>query len=152
MLIGASILYVNIFPLAIPIELPMENEVYAIEIKKENIVIKYIDDIEIVEILEIISNAKPTRRITAHEIPMVREYITINFNTKEDRLYTTYIYNENSKWYIEQPYIGVYEIKKGLIDFISYIEDLVHLMVLSTIINMTSIDIIPSVFKFMDIV
>ncbi len=123
-IIGALILYMNIFPLAKPIELPMENEVYAIEIEKENTMVKYIDDGEIVEILKIISNTKPTRIITAHERPMIREYITINFNTKEDRLYPSYIYNKNSKWYIEQPYIGVYEIKKGLLDFLPYIEPL----------------------------
>lgn len=124
MLIGALVLYVNIFPLAMPIELPMRNEVYDIEIKRESTVIKYIDDREIMEILKIISNTKATRKITAHERPIVREYITISFNTKEDRLYTSYIYNENSKWYIEQPYTGIYEMKKGLNDFIPYIKGL----------------------------
>ena len=122
--ISAVILYINIFPLAEPIELPMANEVYAVKIEKEDMMVKYIDNKKILEILKLFSNAKPTRIITAHDRPMVREYYIVNFGIKEDRLYTSFIYNENSKWYIEQPYIGVYELKKGLLDFIPYIEPL----------------------------
>ena len=121
-LIGISVLYVSVFPLAKPIELPIMNEVFVVEIEKENTITRYTNDMEILEILKILSNVKPTRIITTHDRPMAREYFTINFNTQGDRLYTSYIYNENSKWYIEQPYYGVYEIKKGLIDFLTYIE------------------------------
>lgn len=122
--ISAVILYINIFPLAEPIELPMSNEVYAIEMEKGNAMVKYIDDKEILEILNLFSNTKPTRIMTAHDRPMVREYYTINFDTNEDRIYTSFVYNENAKWYIEQPYVGVYELKKGFLDFIPYIEPL----------------------------
>lgn len=121
-LIGVLVLYINIFPLANPIELPIANEVFAVEIEKENTVIRYTDDIEILEILKILSNVKPTRIVTAHERPIVREYLTVNFDTQEDRIYTLFIYNENSKWYIEQPYNGVYKIKKGFLDLPPYIE------------------------------
>lgn len=123
-IISALILYINIFPLAKPIELPMVKEVNSVEIKKENTVVKYIDDKEILEILKIFSNAKPTRIITAHERPMVKEYYIVIFDISEDRLYTSFVYNQNEKWYIEQPYVGVYEIKKGLLDFLPYIEPL----------------------------
>lgn len=125
-IISALILYMNVFPLAKPIELPIADEVYIVEIKKENIMEKYTDDKEILEILNCFSNAKPTRIITAHERPIVSEYYTINFYSKEDGLYTSFIYNENSKWYIEQPYYGVYEMKKGLLDFLPYIETLIQ--------------------------
>ncbi|AKL96979.1 hypothetical protein CACET_c35480 [Clostridium aceticum] len=126
MIISALILYINFFPLAKPIELPIVNEIYAVEIKKEHIMEKYIDDKEILEILNCFSNAKPTRIITTHERPIISEYYTINFYSKEDRLYTSFVYNENSKWYIEQPYYGVYEIRKGLLDFLPYIEALIQ--------------------------
>ena len=123
-IISAVILYINIFPLAKPMELPMVNEIYAVEIEKDNTVVRYIDGKEIIEILNFFSNAKPTRIITAHERPMVREYYIVNFDISKDRIYTSFIYNEDSKWYIEQPYVGVYEIRKGLLDFLPYIEPL----------------------------
>lgn len=126
MIISALILYINIFPLAKPIELPIANEVYGVEIKKENIMESYTDDVEILDILNCFSNAKPTRMITTNERPIVSEYYTVNFYSRKDRLYTLFIYNENSKWYIEQPYYGVYEIKKGLLDFLPYIETLIQ--------------------------
>lgn len=126
MIIGAIILYINIFPLAGPIELPTASEVYAIEIQKENILEKYTNDKEIAEILSCFSKAKATRIITAHERPLGREYYTVNFYSKEEWLYTSFVYKGNSKWYIEQPYYGVYEIEKGLVDFLPYIENLVQ--------------------------
>jgi len=119
MAVSGLILYTNIFPLAEPIELPKVNGVYNIEIHKENIIIEHKGEKEIQEILSYFSNAKPTRIMTAHDRPIIRDYYTVNFYSKEDRLYTSYIYNENSKWYIEQSYYGIYEVKDELIDFIS---------------------------------
>lgn len=125
LVICVFIMYINIFPLAKPIELPKADDVYAVKIEKEGIIIEYIGDEEISDICKILSKAKPTRIITAHDRPMVREYLTLNFSTEEDRLYTSFIYIDNSKWYIEQAYMGVYEIRKGLIDFTPYIETLI---------------------------
>ncbi len=124
--IGAIVIYNNIFPLAEPIKLPTASEVYAIEIKKENISEQYTSDKEIAEILGCLSKAKATRIITAHERPVVREYYTVNFYSKEEWQYTSFVYKENFKWYIEQPYYGVYEIEKELADFLPYIENLVE--------------------------
>lgn len=117
-IIGALILYMNTFPLARPIELPEVNEVHTVEITEEISTKKYTDHKEILEILNCFLNAKPTRIMSVNETPNVRKLYTVNFFSKEDRLYTSYIYNKNSKWYIEQPYYGVYEIKENLLDFL----------------------------------
>ncbi len=117
-IIGALILYNNIFPLAKPIELPIVNQVYAVEIKKGNSTSKYIDDKEILEVWNCFFNAKPTREMVAHDIPIISEYYTVNFFSEEERLYTSFIYNKNSEWYIEQPYYGIYEIKEESLNFL----------------------------------
>ncbi|NLK22138.1 MAG: DUF5301 domain-containing protein [Epulopiscium sp.] len=124
-IISVSVIYINTFPLAKPIKLPLANEVNVVEIDKDNLLVKYTNNEEITEILNILSGAKPTRIMTVHDRPMVRDYYTLNLNTmSEDWVYRIFIYNKNSMWYIEQPYIGVYELKKGLVDFLSYIEPL----------------------------
>ena len=62
-------------------------------------------------IIEQLSKAKETRLLTVHDRPTVRDYYTVDIITKDnDMTYTSFIYQENSKWYLEQPYTGIYEI------------------------------------------
>lgn len=117
-IIGGLILYTNIFPLAEPIELPKANEVYAVEVKKENVIANYTDDKAILAILNYFSNAKPTRVMSINDTPDVGEFYIINFLSKDESLYKSYIYYKNSKWYIEQPYYGVYEVGEEILDFL----------------------------------
>lgn len=113
--VGTIKIYNDFFPMAEPIHLPNNEEITMIEIKKDNFNIKY-TEVEILKtIIDQLSKAKETRILTVHDQPTVMEYYTINIITKDNSdIYTSFIYQENSKWYIEQPYRGVYEIKEDI--------------------------------------
>ncbi|WDV48140.1 DUF5301 domain-containing protein [Clostridiaceae bacterium M8S5] len=119
--IGAIKLYNDFFPKAESIQFPDIEKITVIEISKNDLHIKYTDNETIKVIAECFLNAKATRILSVHDVPTVKEYYIVNFIEEDSsRIYTSFIYQENSKWYIEQPYWGVYEIDK---DILSFIED-----------------------------
>lgn len=109
--IGGIKIYNDFFPMAEPVNFPSNDEIIAIDIKKDTINLKYTDPEILKMIIEQLSKAKETRLLTVHDRPTVRDYYTVDIITKDnDMTYTSFIYQENSKWYLEQPYIGIYEI------------------------------------------
>lgn len=111
--------YNFIFPKAKSMELPVLEKISSIEIKKGAISTEHRDKEIINTIINGFFKAKPTRNLTIHDTPSLKEYYAITFISEgDDRVYTSFIYNEDAKWYIEQPYYGVYEIKEELFDFI----------------------------------
>lgn len=109
--IGGIKIYNDFFPMAEPVNFPSNDEVIAIDIKKDTINLKYTDSEILKMIIEQLSKAKETRLLTVHDRPTVRDYYTVDIITKDnDMTYTSFIYQENSKWYLEQPYTGIYEI------------------------------------------
>lgn len=118
-IIGAIKLYNDFFPMAQPIQLPHIEKISAIEISKNDFDIKYIDHETIKAITDQFSKVKETRILSVHDAPTVSEYYTINIIAEDkNRIYTLFIYKENAKWYIEQPYWGVYEIDENILSFI----------------------------------
>jgi|LSQX01.3.fsa_nt_gb hypothetical protein len=119
--IGSIIAYNHVFPKAESIQFPNIEKISTIEISKNSLDIKYTDNETIVTIASFFKNAKPTRKVSVNESPYVKEYYIVNIITEDSsRFYSSYIYQENSKWYIEQPYWGIYEID---VDIISFIQD-----------------------------
>lgn len=109
--IGGIKIYNDFFPMAEPVNFPSNDEIIAIDIKKDTINLKYTDPEILKMIIEQLSKAKETRLLTVHDRPTVRDYYTVDIITKDnDMTYTSFIYQENSKWYLEQPYTGIYEI------------------------------------------
>lgn len=109
--IGGIKIYNDFFPMAEPVNFPSNDEIIAIDIKKDTVNIKYTDPEILKMIIEQLSKAKETRLLTVHDRPTVRDYYTVDIITKDnDMTYTSFIYQENSKWYLEQPYTGIYEI------------------------------------------
>lgn len=109
--IGGIKIYNDFFPMAEPVNFPSNDEIIAIDIKKDTINLKYTDPEILKMIIEQLSKAKETRLLTVHDRPTVRDYYTVDIITKDnDMTYTSFIYQENSKWYLEQSYTGIYEI------------------------------------------
>lgn len=109
--IGGIKIYNDFFPMAEPVNFPSNDEIIAIDIKKDTVNIKYTGPEILKMIIEQLSKAKETRLLTVHDRPTVRDYYTVDIITKDnDMTYTSFIYQENSKWYLEQPYTGIYEI------------------------------------------
>ncbi|MDF2614832.1 MAG: hypothetical protein K0S71_2618 [Clostridia bacterium] len=117
--IGVIKLYDDFFPMAKPIQFPTIEKISVIEISKNDLDIKYTDNEIIKTIAEHFLNAKATRSLSVNDAPTVKEYYIVNIIEEDSsRVYTSFIYQENSKWYIEQPYWGVYEMDKNIFSFI----------------------------------
>ncbi|TCT15620.1 uncharacterized protein DUF5300 [Natranaerovirga pectinivora] len=117
--IGAIILYNHFFPMAESIQYPSIETISAIEITNNNLEKKYTDNETIETISQYFLNAKATRTLSISDNPTKEEYYIVNIIAEDDsRLYKSYIYKENSKWYIEQPYWGVYRIDKDMLPFL----------------------------------
>lgn len=72
--------------------------------------INNIDDLK--SILELINKLESKiKDKSVQDKPIDEEnLIKIDFKFKEDGTSTIYVYEKNNKYYIEQPYIGIYEI------------------------------------------
>lgn len=73
---------------------------------------------EIKEILDNISNLNTiTQEESIQDAPINSENgIKVDFNLKEMEISTIFIYQKNNKYYIEQPYNGIYKISKDAYD------------------------------------
>jgi hypothetical protein len=109
--------YDFILPKALPIELPAIDKISMIQISKNNIKYEYTDRESIQKIIDVFLNAKRTRRLTVKDESVKNGYYTAKFISVDDKR-DSYIYREGLKWYIEQPYHGVYEIKEEKLAFI----------------------------------
>ena len=113
--IGAIKVYNDIFPMAKAIQLPDIEKISSIEISNGNTFIEYTDNRTIKTIMECFLDAKATRNLSVNDAPSVKEYYIVNIITEDgNRGYNSFIYLENLKWCIEQPYWGVYEMGKDM--------------------------------------
>lgn len=118
MISGGYSVYNNFFPVAKSIEYPEVEQIYSINISSDNGVIdySYIDQFTILS--SYIVNARATRIWSVNDVPNL-PYNTIKIETIDsNKTYIYYIYENNSRVYIEQPYYGVYIIDKEIINFV----------------------------------
>jgi predicted small lipoprotein YifL len=110
------ILFVLIFTLCLsgcgkkakPIELPSTDNISSIEIAgglKDTIIT---DKKMIASFIKKVAEAIPTSKQSVQDVPTVSEYTRVDF-VSDGNISSIFIYQENSKWYIEQPYHGIYE-------------------------------------------
>lgn len=91
-----------------PIELPPTENILSIEIAGgyEDTIVK---DKEIIKaFMEKVSQAKPTSKQAGQDVPDVLQYKRVDLVVEGD-ISSIFIYEEDSKWYIEQANHGVYE-------------------------------------------
>ena len=109
---GGYILLDQMFPLAEPIYCPDPERVTAVYLSRKGESPMEVDGAE--AILQDISQAEPTRLWSVNEFPAAEEYYTLVLVTPE-REYGYYLYEEDSRVYVESPYEGVYQIDAQLL-------------------------------------
>ena len=119
--LGGYILLDQMFPLAEPICCPDPETVTAVFLSRRGESPLEVNGAE--AILQAISQAEPTRLWSVNEFPAAEEYYTLVLVTPE-REYRYYLYEEDSRVYVESPYEGVYQRDARLLESIaSYISE-----------------------------
>ena len=109
---GGLALYNGMFPVAAPLCCPEAEEVTAVYLNGK-------DGAPVVEeILQAIASAEPTRLWSINDFPAAEEYHTVSLITAE-REYRYYLYQEDSRAYLESPYEGVYAIDAQLLTMVA---------------------------------
>ena len=94
-----------------PIVLPDAEDVFSVDIKIGEDTVSYSDEAWIGRLIEDFSGAEPTGEECVQDAPAVENYIKMDFQFGEGTS-TLFAYEKNGKYYIEQPYQGIYRIKE----------------------------------------
>ena len=130
LLLGLAVLCLyGLFPKAPPISCPnpanswgKEKNIFSIHVSHNGGEPVPVKNDEIGLVTQHIPYAKPTRRWSVSEIPAAENYYTIEI-AATSRTYMYHIYAEDSKVYIEDPYVGIYTVESKLLDIVaSYFE------------------------------
>lgn len=116
-IIGGYVVLNNIFPKAPPINYPSAEEITTIQLIQNNDVSVMVESENIEELLQNISNAQPTRKMSVNDYPAAKNCYAIEIDTHEKE-YRYFIYQEDSQVYIEIPYQGVYQASIQSLDFV----------------------------------
>ena len=116
LLLGGIALYDGIFPVAEPICCPDLEDVTTVFLSHKGGSAVEVDGAE--AILQAISQAEPTRLWSVNEFPVAEEYYTLVLVTPE-REYRYYLYEEDSRVYVESPYEGVYQRDARLLETVA---------------------------------
>ena len=107
------------------LRLPEIDKVVSINLS-EGIQSKYLsDNNKITDIFNNIKNSNyKTHKESINDMPKdVNKVIKVTFNYESEIATSIFIYNKNNKYYIEQPYNGIYEINSELYEKIkSYLK------------------------------
>lgn len=94
-----------------PITLPKAENILSVDVTVAGKTENHLDKFWISNMLSNISNSKPTRKESVQDVPQVECYIKIDIQFKTGTgTSTLFAYEDNGKYYIEQPYQGIYEI------------------------------------------
>lgn len=104
---------------AAPIVLPEPENIAEIRIKDGESVRIHSDSELIRQILSALADAKPTNKQSIQDAPQNKNAIQIEFQFKADApfqagLSTVFAYEERGKYYVEQPYQGIYSISQDV--------------------------------------
>lgn len=96
-----------------PITLPQTDEITSIDITVGGNTVTHSDKTWISEIIADISSSEPTKKESIQDVPQAESYIKIDFQF-ETETSTLFAYEDSGKYYIEQPYQGIYKIGSQL--------------------------------------
>ena len=101
----------------VPITLPQTDEITSIDITfgGGGNTASHLDKTWISEIIADISSSEPTKKESVQDVPQVESYIKIDFQF-ETGTSTIFAYEDSGKYYIEQPYQGIYKIDSQLFE------------------------------------
>ncbi|HBV68345.1 MAG TPA: hypothetical protein DEF04_09290 [Clostridiales bacterium] len=100
-----------------PIALPSINEIISVEITTgiEDIIHK--DEAWIKSFIQKVSEATPTSKESVQDVPTVSKYTRVDI-VGDKKISSIFIYEENSEYYIEQAYKGIYKTDETILDFL----------------------------------
>lgn len=78
---------------------------------------------KIQDIVKVINSAESTNEESAQDVPNADQYGRIVLVSKEDER-TLYYYEREGKYYIEEPYVGIYQCDQNLNSYFKSIADL----------------------------
>ena len=78
---------------------------------------------KIQDIVKVIKSAESTNEESAQDVPNADQYGRIVLVSKEDER-TLYYYEREGKYYIEEPYVGIYQCDQDLNSYFKSIEGL----------------------------
>ena len=96
-----------------PITLPQTDEITSIDITAGENTVSHSDKTWISEIIANISSSEPTKKESVQDVPQAESYIKIDFQF-EAGTSTLFAYEDSGKYYVEQPYQGIYKIDSQL--------------------------------------
>ena len=100
---------------AAPITLPQADEIASIDITFEENTVSHSDKTWMSEIIADISSSEPTKKESVQDAPRVESYIRIDFRLETGTI-TIFAYEDRGKYYLEQPYQGIYKIERKLFE------------------------------------
>ena len=98
---------------AAPITLPQADKITSIDITIEENTVSHSDKTWMSEIIADISSSEPTKKESVQDCPQVESYIKIDVQF-ETGTSTLFAYEDSGKYYLEQPYQGIYKIDSQL--------------------------------------
>ena len=104
---------------AAPITLPQADEIASIDITFEENTVSHSDKTWISEIIADISSSEPTKKESVQDFPQAKSYIRIDFRHEtgtETEIITIFAYEDREKYYLEQPYRGIYKTDRKLFE------------------------------------
>lgn len=96
---------------ASPLIMPNAEDVISIDVSTLNKTLSHTDHEWIEEALSGITASKPTRKQCVQDTPLVESYYRIDIHAASETI-TIFAYKDNGKYYVEQPYQGIYRISK----------------------------------------
>lgn len=115
---GAIYLFNTIFPKAAPINLPQIEDIVSVSLSDSNSdETVQLRDEDMEQLLQYLSEGKPTRQTAMNDSPTERTYYGISVQT-DVREYRYFIYKKGEQIYIEVPYEGIYEAQMELFDLV----------------------------------
>ena len=100
---------------AAPITLPQADKITSIDITFEENTVSHSDKTWISEIIADISSSEPTKKESVQDVPQAKSYIKIDFRLETETI-TIFAYEDRGKYYLEQPYQGIYKIDRKLFE------------------------------------
>ena len=104
-----------------PIRIPQTDEITSIDITVRENTVNHSDKTWVSEIITDISSSEPTKKESVQDVPQVESYIKIDFQF-ETGTSTIFAYEDSGKYYIEQPYQGIYRIDSQLFEKLQEID------------------------------
>ena len=96
-----------------PIILPQSSDVVSVDVTVGENTVNCSDKTWIDEVISGLSDSKSTNKQSVQDFPQVKDYMRIEINSQTEKT-TVFVYKDKGKFYIEQPYNGIYIIDSDL--------------------------------------